>query len=88
MKTKYLLIGLATALVMSTAVAYVVYSTTKRKYSPKMHAGELYIDHTEGDGNPSIYLNITIVIYYLEKIVWLQLKLDIFANNTIPIMNG
>lgn len=61
------LISSVSALIMGIAVG-------KKKYSPKLTAGEIYIDYTEDPNHPIMYLN--------------NLDPKTFSNNTKFIVLG
>ena len=58
MKSKWIIISAVLSNVVLSIVSFAIgYSISKKKHSPKLTAGEIYIDYTEDSNHPTMYLN-------------------------------
>lgn len=54
---KEILIPSIVGLVSTVSALMIGIEIGKKRYSPKLTSGEIYIDYTEDSSNPSMYLN-------------------------------
>ena len=54
---KEILIPSIVGLVSTVSALIIGIEIGKKRYSPKLTSGEIYIDYTEDSNNPSMYLN-------------------------------
>lgn len=52
------------------------YTISKKRYSPKKTSGEIYIDYTEDEKHPSIYLSNVDPMIFSEKSGYIILRLN------------
>lgn len=58
MKTKWIITSVVLSNIILSLTSFKIgYSISKKKHSPKLTSGEIYIDYTENSNHPIMYLN-------------------------------